>query len=65
MKKVSTRTAAIIKTGYVMMVIYLVIAFVFWLTDDRIHMLMFLSGGAAWVIALLIWYKVAEQEQKE
>lgn len=65
MKQASTRTSAIIKAGYVMLALYLVIAFVFWLADDRIHMLMFLGGGAAWVIGLLIWYKVAEQEQEE
>lgn len=65
MKQVSTRTAAVIKAGYVMLAFYLAIAFVFWLTDDRIHMLMFLCGGAAWVIGLLVWYKVAEQEQEE
>jgi len=65
MKKVSTRTTAMIRAGYVMLAFYLVIAFVFWLSDDRIHTLMFLGGGALWVIGLLVWYKIAEQEQEE
>ena len=54
-----------IKSGYVMLTFYLVIAFVFWLMDDRIHTLMFMGGGALWVIGLLVWYKIAEQEQEE
>lgn len=54
-----------IKAGYVMLAFYLVIAFVFWVCDDHIHMLMFLGGGALWIIGLLVWYKIAEQEQEE
>ena len=54
-----------IKAGYVMLAFYLVIAFVFWLMDDRIHTLMFMGGSALWVIGLLVWYKIAEQEQEE
>ena len=65
MKKVSTRTAAMIKAGYVMLAFYLAIAFVFWLVDDRIHTLMFMGGSALWVIGLLVWYKIAEQEQED
>ncbi len=65
MKKVRTRTSAMIKTGYVMLAFYLAIAFVFWIADDRIHTLMFMGGSALWVIGLLVWYKIAEQEQEE
>jgi Na+-transporting NADH:ubiquinone oxidoreductase subunit NqrD len=65
MKNISTRTAAMIKAGYVMLAVYLTIAFVFWLQEDREHTLMFMGGSALWVIGLLVWYKIAEQEQEE
>ena len=51
-----------------MTAVYLVIALWFWLAggeDSREHTLMFLAGAAAWVIGLLVWYKVLEQEQEE
>jgi len=54
-----------IRFGYVMLAAYLLITLVFWLTGDREHTLMFLAGAAAWVIGLLVWYKVAQQEQEE
>jgi hypothetical protein len=53
-----------IRAGYVMLAVYLTIAFVFWLMDDREHTLMFMGGSALWVIGLLVWYKIAEQEQE-
>ena len=57
------RAAAMIKTGYIMLAAYVVIAALFWATNDTDHAVMFLAGGMLWVIGLMIWYKVAEQEE--
>lgn len=57
-----------IKVGYVMLAVYLLLALVFWLAggeDAHARTLMFMCGAAAWVIGLLVWYKVLGQEQEE
>lgn len=57
-----------IKVGYAMLAVYLVLALVCWLAggeDAYAHTLMFMCGAAAWVIGLLVWYKVLSQEQEE
>lgn len=59
------KASVMIRFGYVMLTAYLLIALVFWLTGDREHTLMFMAGGAAWVIGLLVWYKVLSQEQEK
>lgn len=58
------RASAMIKTGYVMLAAYMVIAGIFWVTQDLEHAAMFMAGGMLWVIGILVWYKVAEQDEK-
>jgi len=57
-----------IKFGYVMLAVNLLLALVAWLMggeDAREHTLMFLAGAALWIVGLLVWYKVLGQEQEE
>ena len=58
------RAAPMIKTGYIMLAAYLIIAIIFWVTSDLEHAAMFMAGGMIWVVGIMIWNKVAEQEKE-
>ena len=57
-----------IKFGYVMLAVNLLLALVAWFMggeDAHDHTLMFMCGAALWIVGLLVWYKVLGQEQEE
>lgn len=71
-----SRAVGMIKFGYVMLAVYMTIAFVFWVLehtsnnlevreDHHVHALMFMIGSSLWVIMLLVWYKVLGQAHEE
>ncbi len=59
------RAAAMIKFGYIMLAAYMIIAIFFWVTKDLDHAAMFMGGGMVWIIGILVWYKVAAQEEED
>ena len=63
----SIKAAPVIKAGYVMVVINLILSGYFWLhgndEDDRFHTALFMGGAMAWILVILVWYKVAETEE--
>lgn len=55
-----------IKVGYVMLAINMIIAGAFWLDhgeDWQWHTRLFMIGAMLWIIGILIWYKVPEQKE--
>jgi putative Ca2+/H+ antiporter (TMEM165/GDT1 family) len=52
-----------IKTGYIMLAAYVVIAVFFWASNDLDHAAMFMAGGMLWIIGVMVWYKVQETEK--
>lgn len=54
-----------IKFGYIMLAAYMIIAIFFWVTKDLDHAAMFMGGGMVWIIGILVWYKVAAQEEED
>jgi hypothetical protein len=38
---------------------------IFWLLHDHARVVMFMAGAMLWIVGLLIWYKIAEQEQED
>jgi len=60
------KASAMIKAGYVMLAVNLFLAGLFWFLhgeDWRWHVRLFMAGGMLWILGILIWYKVREQEE--
>lgn len=59
-----------IKFGYTMMAAHMALAGAFWLfplgdpEDRRFHVSLFMAGAMLWIVGILVWYKVAEQEEQ-
>jgi hypothetical protein len=62
------KATPVIKAGYVMMALNLLIAGYFWLfskeDDARVHVVMFMAGAMLWILVILVWYKVKETEDR-
>ena len=63
----SIKAAPVIKAGYVLMVMNIILAIYFRLhgndEDDRFHAALFMGGAILWVLVILVWYKVQETEE--
>lgn len=59
------RAAPMIRAGYIMLAVYLIIAIIFWIVQDLDHAAMFMAGGMLWVIGIMIWGKVLAQEEED
>lgn len=59
------RAASMIKFGWIMLGVYLIISIFFYLTGDKDRGLMFLAGSGLWCIMLLVWAKVKADEDEK
>lgn len=59
------KTSSMIKFGYIMLALNMTGAGIFWLLHDHARVVMFMAGSMLWIIGLLIWYKIAEQEHED
>ena len=70
------KSSSMIKFGYVMLSFYMLVALGFCIAehtttnvelkeDHHVHAAMFMGGSALWVVMLLVWYKVAGQEEED
>lgn len=46
---------SILKFNYVMIIIYLLLALMFWIANDNDHTLMFMVGSIIWIVSSLVW----------
>jgi hypothetical protein len=59
------KASSMIKFGYAMLVINMLLAGAFWLAHDHARTAMFMGGSCMWIAGILIWYKIEEQEREE
>lgn len=56
-----------IKFGYVMLAANMLLAGFFWINhgeDWQWHTRLFMIGSMLWIVGILVWYKVAVQEEQ-
>jgi putative Ca2+/H+ antiporter (TMEM165/GDT1 family) len=58
------KAASMIKFGIIFLIVDLIRAGIFRALHDRMRTVMFLGGCVVWIIGLLIWINVKEQEDQ-